>query len=104
RSVGLPLIREMADTVKTLGVVPGQPHGFLAVIPEQPDTVAVVLLSAQLIRDLKQQGAGRSPIICPDVVDISQWPIGVVVAGDDNNAVLRAWKFGNDVVNRKMSL
>src|SRR6185503_16628872 len=91
----------MFRTIQAFGVVPGQLHGVLSIVPEEPNAVPVSLLAPQMICNLKQRRARRSAIVGSYVVLLAQWPVGVVVAGLDNHAILRAGVTGDDVANRK---
>ena len=94
----------MAHAIKTLGVKPGQLHGFFTVIPEQPHAIAFELFPAELICYFEQERTGRGAIIRTDVRNGAEWPVSVVMACDHDDAVASARKFGNDVVNRKTAL
>ena len=48
----------VAHAVKTLGVKPGQLHGFFTVIPEQPHAIAFELFPAELICYFEQERTG----------------------------------------------
>ena len=74
--------------------------GLFCIIPHQPDAVAVVRLSPQLIGNLQQHPAGGSAIVGTDVGGVTERIIRVVVAGDDDDAIFRTGEFADDVVNR----
>src|SRR3984893_17315930 len=68
-AVFLPFFGEMAGTVNTIGVCP-LPYRFFAVGPDEPDAVAISLLSgspaAQLVGVFEQNGSGGTAIVGSD--------------------------------------
>ena len=76
---------------------------FFAVGPEQPHAVAFALLAAKLVGQFEQDGGGGAAVVGADVAGIAQRIVGVVVAGDDDHAVARAGKFGDDISHRKFA-
>src|SRR5580658_5469812 len=66
RAVFLPFLGKMAGTVNAVGVGPCL-HGFFAIGPDQPDAVAIALLTrspaAQLIGEFEQNGGGRAAVV-----------------------------------------
>src|SRR5208282_3733969 len=110
RAVSLPLLGEMARTVKTVGIGPGL-DGFFAVGPDQPDAVAIALFSrssartrvAQLVGVFEQDGGGRAAVVGAYEPGIAQRVDRVVVAEDDDDAVLGAGKFRDDVADGKFA-
>ena len=105
----LPFLGEMRFAVKAVlhkRHFHGKPaaavrfDGLFGIIPHQPDAVAIVRLSPQLIGNLQQHRAGGSAIVGTDVGRVAEWIIRVVVAGDDDDAIFGTGEFGDDVVNR----
>ena len=78
-------------------------HSFFAVGPQQPDAVASAFFAAKLVGQFQQNGGGGAAVVGTDVPGIAQRVIGVVVAGDDDHAVARAGKLGDDVAHRKLA-
>src|SRR5277367_5799942 len=93
----------MTGSVETVG---GGPvfYRFLAVSPDQPDAVAIALFarSAQLIRELEQDGRGRAAIIRAYESRVAQGIDRIVVAQDDDDAVFCAGKLRDDVADGKL--
>src|SRR6202034_3947056 len=111
-SVALPLLGQMSDAIKAvvlkrhfLGKTTRAVrfHRFLGIVPDQPYAVTVAGPPAQLIGNFQQQSAGGTAIVGADVGSAAQRVVRVVVAGHDDDAVLFAGKFGNDVVHRELA-
>ena len=81
-------------------------HALLASSPSvhsEPDAVAFALLAAQLVGEFEQDGGGRAAVVGAYVAGVAQRIVGVVVAGDDDDAVARAGKLGDDVAHGKLA-
>src|SRR6266446_7316131 len=74
-AVLLPFLSEMAGTVNTVGITP-LPYRFFAVGPDEPDAVAIALLSgspaAQLVGVFEQDSSGRSAVVGADESGVAQ--------------------------------
>src|SRR6266478_5871689 len=88
----------MAGTVNAIGISP-LPYSFFAVGPDEPHAVAIALLSgspaAQLVGIFEQDGSGRTAIVGADEPGIAQWIDRVVVAEDDDDAIIFAAEYGD---------
>ncbi len=102
RAVLLPFVGEVADAVEAVG---GGPilDCFFAVGPQEPDAVAFALFAAQLVGQFEQDGSGRAAVVGADVAGVAQRIVGVVVAGDDDDAFARAGKFGDYISYGKLA-
>src|SRR5208283_3005989 len=109
RAIFFPFLGEMAGAVDAVGVGPGL-HRFFAVGPDEPDAVAIALLTrslaaqsgAQLVGEFEQDGGGRAAVVGAYVSGIAQRIVGVVVAHDDDDAVFGAGKFRDDVADGEL--
>src|ERR1700739_2782763 len=78
-------------------------HRLFRIVPYQPHAVAVTGLAAQLIGKFEQQSAGGTTTLGPHRGRLRQRIVRIVVTGNDDDAVLRAGIFGDDVVDRKLA-
>src|SRR6266852_3812097 len=95
----------MAGTINTIGISP-LPYRFFAVGPDEPDAVAIALLSGspstQLVGVFEQDSSGRTAIVGADEPGVAQWINRVVVAEDDDDAIFCAGKFRDNVADREL--
>src|SRR5580700_9653629 len=105
-SVGLPFIFQMANAIQAVvekrDFLVGL-YRFFGVVPHQPDAVAVARFAAELIREFQQQRAGGTAIIRSYERCLPERVIRIVMAGNDNDAILRSGKLGDDVVDWKLA-
>ena len=94
-----PLGGEMARAVERVG---GGPlfDGLFAVVEDQPDGVALGRMRAEDIADLDQQRAGGGAVVGSVELDVAQRVVGLVVAGEDDDAVFFAGIFDDEVAHR----
>jgi hypothetical protein len=55
-------------------------------------------VAAEFAGDLQHQSHIGAAVVGADEGRVLQWEIGVVVPGEDNDAILLAWKLGDYVV------
>ena len=72
--------------------VVGEPvlDGLFAVVEDQPDGVALGRVGAEDVADLDQQRGGGGAVVGPVELDVAQRVVGLVVAGEDDDAVFFA--------------
>src|SRR5882672_12822584 len=102
RAILFPNFSEMARAVKAIGGGPCA-DGFFSIGPEQPDAIAFELGSAQMLGEFQKQSRGGSAIVGSDEGGLAERVVGVVVAGDDDDAIFLAGKLRDNVSSRKAS-
>ena len=75
--------------------------GFFAVVEDQPDGVALRWVGAEVGADLHEQGRGAGAVVGADEVDVAQGVVGLVVGGEDDDAVTLS-RVADDVVAHRL--
>ncbi len=84
-----PLGGEMASAVEGVGGGPGT-DGLFAIVEDQPDAVALGRVRAKVVADLDEQSCSGGTVVGSDEADVLERVVGLVVAGQDDDAVLLA--------------
>src|ERR1039458_6579411 len=71
--------------------------------PPQPYAGAFAGLAAELIGEFQQERAGRAAIVGADIGCVAQRVVGVVMTGDDDDAVFGPGKLADDVMDGKLA-
>ncbi len=61
--------------------------GLFAVVEDEPDGVALGRMGAEVVADFDEEGGGAGSVVGSDEVDVAQGVVGLVVAGEDDDAV-----------------
>ncbi len=98
-SVVCPASGEVAGAVEGVGGAPGF-DGLFAVVEDEPDGVAFGRVGAEYVADLDEEGCGGGAVVGSVEVDVAERVVGLVVAGEDDDAVAFAGIFDDEVVHR----
>ena len=84
-----PFGGEVAGAVGVVFAVVGEPvlDGLFAVVEDEPDGVALGRMGAEDVADLDEQGGGGGAVVGSVELDVAQRVVGLVVAGEDDDAV-----------------
>src|SRR4051812_13793051 len=89
----------MSAAIGIVGALPAVDCLF-TVEENQPDTIAVLNVAANLVGDLNQQAGGGTAIVGTHETDVAQRVVGLVVRRQDNDAVLFAGKADDKIPHR----
>ncbi len=86
-----PLGGDVADAVELVGADHAlAADGLFAVVEEQPDGVALGRVLAIVLAERDEQGGGACAVVGADEVNVLEWVVGFVVAGEDDELVALA--------------
>ena len=95
-----PLGGEVAGAVEGVGLRIQLLDGLFAVVEDEPDGVALGRMDAEDVADLDEEGGGGGSVVGSVELDVAQRIVGLVVAGEDDDAVFLAGEFDDVVAHR----